>query len=236
MHGYDPKSGFNNNNFVNPNNIIHNNLEKILLNEEIREYSILIDSKDRNYQVYPNPYKYDVIFDPIPRKRELVNGEYVYIEDPAPTINTKIENIRYIKLETAILPLYNRIKYVPNKDPETQQDIFVPKIETKKPTTDNFYVALCLGAGYNDENSCSTNDIFTESFAIIYFDKIINNTHYLGKSGNAVKYFPQDQLGKLNKLRISFVDPYGNILECRHLDKNILSNAYFSNPNTISFF
>ena len=38
--GYDPKSMFNNNNFVNRGDILHNNLNNILLNEEIREYSV----------------------------------------------------------------------------------------------------------------------------------------------------------------------------------------------------
>ena len=217
MHGYDPKSLFNNNNFVNRNDLLHNNMDNILLNEEIKEYSILIDSKDRNYQVYPNPYNYTVIFNPLPKTRE-------YNEDPAPVINNKIENVRYIKLERVIMPLFNKIKYNPGKDPETFSDIAIPVIETRKPTTDDLYTVLCLGNEYNDENSFSTNDVFTESFAVIYFDKKINNTHYIGTCNNGVKYFPQDNLGKISKLKISFVDSHGNPIKCNHVNKNIMSN------------
>jgi len=220
--GYDPKGQFNNHNFVNNNNMLHNNLSNILLNEEIREYSVMIDSKDRNYQVYPDPFNYEVKFHPLPKSREKINGKYVTHEEPAPTINDNFTNVRYIKLEKVILPLYTKIKPVeePNDDDEM---ITVWKVDTNKPLTDNLYTVLSLGE-YTDTNYRSTNDVLSDSFAIIYYDNKLNNTHFCGNTLNGTKLFPQDQLGKIDRIKISFMDPYGQPLRCDHVNKKIRSN------------
>jgi hypothetical protein len=221
--GYDPKSQFINHNFTNQNNILHNNLANILLNEEIREYSVMIDSKDRNYQFYPDPFNYEVKFHPLPKSKEKINGKYVVHEDPAPTINENFTHVRYIKLEKITLPLYNRIK----TKHETDEDGEYYKkwvVDTLKPLTDNLYIVLTLGNEYTDENHKSTNDVLSESFATIYFSSKANNTHFFGSTSNGLKIFPQDQLGKIDKLKITFMDPYGHLLRCPHVDKKIKSN------------
>ena len=220
--GYDPKGSFNNHNFVNRNNILHNNLNNILFNEEIKEYSVLIDSKDRNYQVYPDPFNYEVKFHPLPKTREKINGKYVMYEEPAPTINDNFTNVRYIKLEEIILPFYTKIKNVEEID-EHDDVIKTWKIDTTKTLTDDLYNVLSLGE-YSDNNYRSTNDVLSDSFATIYYENKINNTHYFGYTANGIKFFPQDQLAKIDKLKISFMDPYGKLLKCPHIDKKIKSN------------
>lgn len=220
--GYDPKSMFVNHNFINDGNLRHNNLAKILLNEEIREYSVLIDSKDRNYQVYPNPFQYDVRFSPLPKSKTIINGKTITYEDPNPTINDSFSNVRYIKLEVAILPFYNYITKI-SEDSCDGDTVETTSINTLRPLTDNLYIVLSLG-DYSDINYRSTNDVLSDSFAVIYCDKLLNNTHYLGYTYNGIKIFQQDQLAKIDKLRISFMDPYGNKLSCNHLNKNIKSN------------
>ncbi|XWV24908.1 hypothetical protein QJ856_gp0873 [Tupanvirus deep ocean] len=221
--GYDPKGQFMNHNFANQNAMLHNNLSNILLNEEIREYSVMIDSKDRNYQVYPDPFSYEVKFHPLPKSKEKINGKYVTYEEPAPTINDNFKNVRYIKLEEVLLPLYNRVKTVVEED-DDGDTVKTWKVDTNKPITDNLYTVLSLGSGYADENYKSTNDVLSDSFATIYFDCKANNTHYFGCTANGIKIFPQDQLGTIDKLKISFMDPYGQPLRCVHVDKNIKSN------------
>lgn len=209
MNGYDLKSNFSNNNFINQNDLLHNNLNNILLTEEVREYSVMIDSKDRNYQIYPDPYNYNVIFDPLPRTKEIINGKVIYHEEPNPIINSNFTNVRYIKLESIILPFYNK----------TIKD----KIDITKPLTNNLYTVLSLGE-YTDTNYRSTNDVLSESFAIIYYNNKINDTHYKGITYNGIKIFPKDELARIDKLKISFMDPYGNLIKCNNLDKNIKSN------------
>lgn len=222
FHGSDPKSGFSHHQFINKGDLIHNNLDQILLHEEIREYSVLIDSKDRNYQVYPNPFQYDVIFKPSPKTKIVdANGKTKYLEDSNPTINKSFDHVRYIKLETVLLPLYTKAKYVKKYIDEEQLELF--QVDPSKLLSDHLYVILSLGE-HSDANFFSTNDILSDSFATIYYDKKISNTHYTGFSANGIKIFPQDQLGKINRLRVNFTDPYGIPITCDHMDRNILSN------------
>lgn len=222
--GYDPKGYFLNHNFTNKNDIVHNNLSSILLNEEIREYSVMIDSKDRNYQVYPDPFHYEVKFNPLPKTREKINGKIVTYEEPAPTINDNFANVRYIKLEEAILPLYYKVKQDVEVDEDGDEIGKKWIVDTNKKLTDNLYVVLSLGGEYSDENYRSTNDVLGGSFSTIYYDCLANSTHYFGYISNGLKIFPQDQLGKIDKLRITFMDPYGKPLRIPHVDKRILSN------------
>lgn len=224
MNGYDPKGQFNNNNFVNKNEIIHNNLSSILLNEEIREYSVMIDSKDRNYQVYPDAFHYEVKFNPLPKTREKVNGKTVTYEEPSPTINDNFTNVRYIKLEEVLLPLYYKVKQkieIDEDGDETKKWV----VDTNKKLNDNLYIILSLGSEYSDENHRSTNDVLSSSFSTIYYDCLANSTHYFGYTANGIKIFPQDQLGKIDRLRITFIDAYGNPIRIPHVNKKILSNT-----------
>lgn len=220
--GNDPKSMFSNNNFTNRNDILHNNLQSALLNEDIREYSVIIDSKDRNYQIYPDPFNYEVKFNPLPKSREYIDGKYVVYEEPAPVINDSFNNVRYIKLETVLLPLYTKVWQTEEKN-ENDEIVPVWKVNTRKKMSDNLYIVLSIGE-YKDVNYRSTNDVLGDSFATIYFDKTVSNTHYSGFTNNGVKFFPKDQLAKIDKLKISFMDPYGNSFCCPHVNKEIKSN------------
>lgn len=226
FNGIQPKGMFNNHAFMNRGGMLHNNLNDILLHEEIREYAVLIDSKDRNYQMYPNPFSYDVRFSPLPTSREKVNGKYVVYEDPTPIINESFENVRYIVLEDIILPFFSKIKGVNKKiirEDGAVDTIKEWKLDTSRPLTENLYIVLSIGE-YNDVNIRSTNDVLSNSFATIYYDYATNETHYMGLSNNGIKIFRQDQLGCIKNWKIHFSDPYGNPLTCNHLNKKIKSN------------
>lgn len=223
FNGHDPKGMFNHFDFVNRNDLLHNNLYNILLNEEIKEYSIMIDSKDRNYQVFPNPFCYDVTFNPLPTKKEKIGGKTMVYEQPNPVINENFANVRYIILEDIILPFFTKIKPVKQKCTKNDEIIETWNINTSKKLTENLYVVLSIGE-YINLNYHSTNDVLDDSFATIYFKDKINDTHYRGFSHNGIKIFRQDQLGKIDKLKISFMDPYGIPLSVDHVNKKILSN------------
>lgn len=223
INGFDPKSSFSNHGFINGNDLLHNNLNNILLNEEIREYSVMIDSKDRNYQVYPDPFHYEVKFNPLPKSRDVVRGQVVTWEEPAPIIDDNFTNVRYIKLQKVLLPFYTGVRQATEIDSEGEP-VLRWKVDTYKPLTDNLYNVLSIGSEYADPNYRSTNDVLSDSFATIYFDSKANATHYVGCTSNGTKIFPQDQLAKIDRFRINFMDPYGQPLRCGHVDKRIQSN------------
>lgn len=216
FNGDEPKAGFFNHNFMNRNNLLHNNLENILLNEEIKEYSIIIDSKDRNYQIYTNPFSYKVRFDPLPTKKEKTQ----IFEEPNPTIYESFKNVRYIKLEDVVLPFYTTLKKTNRIVDDEEIETF--RIDESKSLTDNLYVVVSIKE-FSNINRRSTNDVLSSSFATIYYDTHINNTHYRGWTRNGIKVFDQDKLGEIKSLTIDFMDPYGNKLCAKHLNKNIKS-------------
>lgn len=222
FNGHNPKGIFSNHNFVNRNDILHNNLNSVLLNEEIREYSVMIDSKDRNYQVYPDPFSYEVKFNPIPKSKEKINNKIYIHEHPAPVINDSFINVKYIKLETVFLPFYNRIKLTEEEN-EEEEVISKWKVDTTKPLSDLLYIVLSLGE-YTDDNYKSTNDVLGKSFSVLYMERMINNTHFSAYTKNGYKIFPQDQLAKIDKFKINFMDPYGHSIRCDHVNKLIKSN------------
>lgn len=177
------------------------------MNRYIKEYSVLIDSKDRNYQTYPNPFKYSVHFSPLTH-----HNEYMV---PTPVIHSAFSNVKYIKLEKVIMPFYNKVML-------SEEKTLI--VNTLKPLTNNHYLVLSIGDKYANENYYSTNDVLSESFSTIYFDQKQNMTHYLGAAPNGLKTFPDNNLGRINRLDIAFMDPYGEVLSCDHLDPSIQSN------------
>jgi hypothetical protein len=200
--------------------MLHNNLYSIILNEEIREYSVLIDSKDRNYQVYPDPFCYEVRFSPLPKSRETIGGRTIVYEDPNPVINDNFINVRYIKLEDVILPLYTKIKPIEKKRGDETVKIWT--VDKNRPLTEYLYTVLSVGE-YKDVNYRSTNDVLADSFATIYYDDNINATHFKGYTRNGIEVFRPDQLAKIDKLKIRFMNPYGEQLCVDHVDKKIKS-------------
>ena len=197
--------------------------------QSIREYSVLIDSKDRNYQIYPDPFKYTVTIDPSPTTKSNGSGRKTIMEDPNPVIMESFRNVKYIKLEKIILPKFNRIYY--NTLMEKHQ------VLVEKPLTDNNYLVMNIGSNFSDENSRSTNDILSRSFSTIYYDQDINLTHYSGDISNGYRVFDPQPLSRIDKFDINFTDPYGKPLICDHMDSNILSGmeCFCSNPEGDEF-
>ena len=95
-------------NFKNQNNVIHNNLLDKVQSEFIVDYTMDIDSKDRDVSVFQDPFKYTVTFAPVPkgidRREEWINpndkslGKHmvstVYTGNPAPYIGKAFKNIK----------------------------------------------------------------------------------------------------------------------------------------------
>ncbi len=73
---------------------------------------------------------------------ERVNGRYVSHEEPAPTINDSFKNVRYIKLETVLLPFYHRIYQKLETRSRNREPVQKYKVSQKINLTDNLYTVL----------------------------------------------------------------------------------------------
>jgi hypothetical protein len=212
--GIDPRNMFSNNGFVNKNEMMFNNYRSSLLVEDVKEYSVFIDSKDRNYQVYPNPFEYTVTLKPLGNSVSFINGEKMIYEATTPYILDKFENIKYIKLETILLPYHYKL------DNDTAD------IDKSISLLNNLYTLVNIDELEKEKiNKFSTNDVLMRSFAVIYPDGNINGTHFKGITRGCVYQYPPDRLGKLDKLTIKITDPYGNVFRPDHLKKSIKTSS-----------
>jgi len=79
------------NKYEKPNNLIHNNVTKNVYAETLQEYTIVIDSADRDIEKYINPFSYRVKFNGLPGTKDA-------------NIMKKFDYVKYIKLDTGIIP------------------------------------------------------------------------------------------------------------------------------------
>jgi hypothetical protein len=77
--------------YPKPEGLIQNNITNKTFAETLQEYSIIVDSSDRNIKKYPNPFNYRVYFNPV----DGINDAF---------IPRKFNYVKYIKLDTGILP------------------------------------------------------------------------------------------------------------------------------------
>jgi hypothetical protein len=211
FNGTWPQDNFKNYNFKNRNDLLHNNLYPYTLDEQIREYTLLIDSKDRNYNVYPNPFSYKVKLGPLSKSSTIIDGKKYIYEEPNPVIFNNFKNIRYVYVKNILLPNFYHINSQ-------------GQIDTNDKLTNNMYVLLNIKELSTVNENNATNDLLQKSFDLIYFDYFINPTHYHGISRNTFKLFNPDDLGILNNLTISITDPYGNVFNPKYLNTNVGTN------------
>jgi hypothetical protein len=77
--------------YEKPINLIHNNVTKNVVSEMLQEYTIIIDSNDRDIDKYPNPFSYRVKFNGLSGTKDA-------------NIMRQFDNVKYIKLDTGIIP------------------------------------------------------------------------------------------------------------------------------------
>jgi len=88
---YSIRTPYLNNNEFNKPNLIYNNISDKISVDILVEYVIMIESIDRDIEKFHNPFKYKIYFNPVAQTKDA----YIY---------RTFENVKYIKLETAILP------------------------------------------------------------------------------------------------------------------------------------
>lgn len=88
---YSIRTPYLNNNEFNKPNLIYNNISDKISVDILVEYVIMIESIDRDIEKFPNPFKYKIYFNPVAQTKDA----YIY---------KTFENVKYIKLESAILP------------------------------------------------------------------------------------------------------------------------------------
>jgi len=93
--------------YEKPTNLLHNNVSKNVYAETLQEYTIVIDSADRDIAKYPNPFSYRVKFNGLPGTSDA-------------NIMRSFDYVKYVKLDTGIIP--GRYYYVKQDTSLNQSD------------------------------------------------------------------------------------------------------------------
>jgi hypothetical protein len=211
-------------NYINQNNLIHNNIADNVLDEHIVEYRINIDSLDRDIRAYPNPFNFKVKFNPpssgvvrseVIKKGKLESENRFVSGPPRPHINKEFKNVKYVKLDNVILPQFSNI-LIEDDDVDFDPASFLVY---------DRYIALvikeldcnrifCTSDG-NLRVNPDTNEMVTppKPFAHIFPDKLLGRHYYTGTPYYGSKIFKNSLLGNINSMTIQLYNSCGNLLK-----------------------
>lgn len=195
--------------YNNPKNNLHNNIRDNVLNEQIFENKLFIDSEIRDYSKYPDPFKFIVKFNAIEPSTESVyieiNGEmYSYNKyirgDSMVTIDRTFKNIKTVYINVLILP--HSIEF------ETKSDGSYEKSGKYLEKASYKYILLKIHE-LSNERFFSNNKAFgKESFIMKLDDESCLNFHRWIPISNNVAY-PDSKLHNIDRLTIEICNDKG---------------------------
>lgn len=209
--------------YRNKGDLLHNNVGENVLDEHVVEYRINIDSLDRDISTYLDPFHFTVKFNP-PGPTRVQNEVYLdkskkssFIQEtrfdglPQPHINKEFRNVKYIKLENVVLPLYSGTtkndedKVIFDPDSLLIDDRFLSLV-IKELEWDRTYTT----SDSVTRISTTTGKRFTPArqFAIILPDKL-NKCYFSGVPFYGSRIYKNSLLGNLKQMTLDFRDSCG---------------------------
>ncbi len=228
--------------FSNKSEVIHQNMNPVsILRDKIYEYNIVIDSRDRDVNVYPNPFDFKVSIDPFkigsnstfqydssgnividPITKEPVLEKSVMISAPGPIIKPQIRKVKYVQFVLAKLPKSYTMRLNNILENNTiNSDLLV---------LDNDRFLMLDVKELRNPEKYSTNDSLTNSFAILSDNEVSNKFHYTSYGCTEPIVF-KNPLSKLDMLTVKIRDSEGKLLEypflknCRCCSKKTCINT-----------
>ena len=206
--------------FKNKKNFMHNNVSDTLFADSIMEYQLWIDSVDRSYDTYPNPFKFvtlfggsgaqtinkKVLFKNTQTGNQTVANEKIYFDGTSsPVIDRKFKNMKYIKLDHVLLPRTN----VVNID----QSFNAEPSHNPLHNLDRYRYLIVKIKELSSEFTYSTNSIIGNDSFVIYKDCCCGqSTDMWCPESSASKIYLNSNLGNLDRLTLTIMDPKGNVL------------------------
>lgn len=131
-------------NYKNYNNLIHNNIDKIILKNIIQEYKVNIDTGFRDTTANLNQFDTTVTFNPK--------------NDPEPHILVDFKNVKFIRIDKIILPSFKEmVKAEPSVD-----NIIIFQ-QTRAGDTIEVDVDVQIYKPIRDANNYTSNDLITST-------------------------------------------------------------------------
>ena len=229
-------------NFKNNNDVLHNNLGDKLQSEYVVDYTIDIDSLDRDVSAFQDPFKYTVTFSPMTAStkyhEEWIDasnkslGKHtvstVYNGSISPCILKSFRNIKYIRVDNVILPKYGAIKY------DSGSSSWI--MDTTKNLAEERYIVMKF-KNVDSHFNMSTNEIVDSTGIKLIPDTIPDTGNFFysvpSNANNIIKIYNTSLLGNLDKLYVEFYDGSGNQLKYNNLDTSV-SVTDVRNPKNVN--
>lgn len=221
----------------NHNNVFHNNINDPIVSEIITEYTLHIDSADRNTDVYPNPYTFTVSLGGA--GTQTINS-VTYSGVANPRIDVQFKNIKYVKIKYLTLPRH--IVYHCNvSDTFLDFDTDMRTTNFKSTILSNYRYLILRIKELGDDKLYSTNDKIRNNCFILYRDSnYYDALNDLWIATQPVKIYYDNQLkNNLNKLTFEILTPDFQEFRLRYINNTSLSNIdynYINNPQANSNF
>lgn len=211
---YMPNSPFiEKQDYRNQNNMLHNNLGNNVLAENIVEYSIHMDSIDRNTSIYQNQFKFAVHFN----------------DTTQPCIDKKFKNIKYIRLENVILPHVYCVTGTSTNNTYTDPSGNKFSDNEDYVMTNNKYLVLKIKELANDR-VLSTGNLIRSDCVKLYFDVELNKFYDSWTTNQNTFVYTNGNLNNVTKLSFELYDPEGNLLLFQGIDINNTNNTNLTYP------
>lgn len=165
---------------------LHDNLKNDIFNEYIKEYHITVDSLDRNIINYPDPFKFKLTLSNTFNKNKELN----------PFIEKTFNNVKYIKIDSIICPIHNKINDKTNINDEIYDEQYAN-------TFNNINKYLTLFTSNNNTYYDDKLDKYNKNYDATYtynflsknkYDELIlktfyNNSNYIAEyDKKSIKY------------------------------------------------
>jgi len=200
-------------NFSNPNNTIHNNLNQNVFNENIMDYSLHIDSGDRNTTVFPNPFKFVVSLGGAgtstsstfnPQTQTFVTNTFTGV--PSPRIEKNFKNIKYVCIDKFFFP--KNIVYDVSNNVYTGISALSHKYR---------YLIVRIKELENNKLLSTNINVRDDSF-IIYRDKDLGGCNAeIWIAAQPKRTYLKSALKNLDKLSIEIIDNNGNQIQYTYM-------------------
>jgi hypothetical protein len=187
-------------NFKNRNELLHNNVNDNTIADNIREYTIHIDSADRDSSIFPNQFKFTTSF----------GGNVM------PNIARSFKNVLYIKFVNIMLPQ------------STKADDYDTMSASASDILENDRYLLLRIKELSDNHTLSTGTTISDNTVRLLFDSK-QGSYYASWSALRNKFsFSPTSLGNINRLSFELIDSYGQPILFSGSDPLVTDTSHFT--------
>lgn len=186
--------------FRNRNELLHNNVNENTITDNVTEYTIHIDSVNRDPSMYPNQFKFTTSF----------GGNM------EPNINRSFKNVLYIKILNVILPKSTKAI-----------DTTTMSTDTEDVLENDRYLILKIKE-LSDNHTLSTGTFIRDDTIRLLLNHNLG-TYYTEWQSIKNKFaFSPTKLGNINRLSFELYDSHGQQILFQGSDSTVTDKSHFT--------